>query len=87
MLTGHSSLFDRLYEHTSNETTERSPYANTRSRDGVYAITSTESGESTYAAGEFDADQPYSTGSNRDETPFDCAETCPTCDPNAVDTV
>jgi len=40
--------FDRI---TSDETTRRLPYADTRSRAGVHSITNTQSAGSTYAAG------------------------------------
>ncbi|MFC6786097.1 hypothetical protein ACFQFH_09405 [Halobaculum halobium] len=52
--------FDALFAITSNETVaddetvEEGLYADARSKGGVYSITSTQSGESTYAA--YDAD-------------------------------
>lgn len=83
------SAFDALYERTSNETTEQSPYANTRPRDGVYAITSTQSDESHYGAGEFEARRSDTGASTEADASFDCEnpETCPTCDPTVAGTV
>lgn len=46
------AVVDTLDRVTSDETTRRLPYADTRSTDGVHSITSTQSGGSTYAAGE-----------------------------------
>lgn len=93
-MTGLSSyltmVFDKLYEVTSNETAEKRPYANTRSREGLYAITNTQSAESTYAAGEFELEGSQ-TETAQGQTvesaeSFDCEDprTCPTCTPNTT---
>lgn len=85
-------VFDKLYEVTSNETVEERPYANTRSRDGLYAITNTQSGDSTYAAGEFQLERAQGdTAQSRtveSAESFDCEDlrTCPTCSPDATST-
>ena len=75
-------LFDALDEHTSDQTTERKPYANTRPRDGVYSITNTQSAEGTYAAAENTAEGWSATGP-RVETAADCPNpaTCVDCAP------
>jgi hypothetical protein len=83
-------VFDRLYEVTSNETVEERPYADTRSRESLYAITDTQSRESTYAAGEFQIERAQGdTAESRtveSAESFDCEDprTCPTCSPDAT---
>jgi hypothetical protein len=46
------AVVDALDRITSDETTRRLPYADTRSDGGVHSITNTQSVGSTYAAGE-----------------------------------
>ena len=46
------AVIDTLDRITSNETTRRLPYADTRSGNDVHSITNTQSGGSTYGAGE-----------------------------------
>jgi len=77
-----------MYEHTSDETTDRHPYANTRPRDGVYSITDTQSGNGTYAAGEFSVDESGGSTSAGTAAGVDCAdpEACSTCGPTTTGT-
>ena len=42
--------FKLLHAHTSDQTTNRGVYADTRSRDEHFSIANTQSGTSTYAA-------------------------------------
>ncbi len=44
--------FDYLYSITSDEIVQDSPYDSTRSDEGIYSITNTQSSHSTYAADE-----------------------------------
>lgn len=82
-----TKLFDALYEATSDETVEDSPYAgtyaNTRSRDGVYAITNTQSAESTYGVGKQTDSATVETDRVSEVETFECEDprTCPTCEP------
>lgn len=80
--------FDLLYAHTSDETDTHGIYANTRSKGGVYSITSTQSGASTYAAYEED-DREEIPGSvlPKDLETNDCEDprTCPDCGPMVAD--
>jgi len=46
------AVVDALDRITSDETTRRLPYADTRSGNDVHSITNTQSDGSTYAAGE-----------------------------------
>lgn len=75
-------LFDALDDVTSDETTQHGIYAGTRSSEGVYAVTNTQSAQSTYrATGEADGDKL-----DGDAERFDCPnpETCSTCQPIAT---
>lgn len=91
-MTGLTELlekpFDALYAVTSNETTKRDVYADTRSEDGHFSIRSTQSGVSTYGAYETEKDREM-PGSvlPRDLGAYDCADpqTCPDCRPAASD--
>lgn len=92
LLATLETVFDKLYQYTSNEIVEDRPYAASRSREGLYAITNTQSGESTFAADEFEheqinADAPQRQGGQSTES-FDCEDpsTCPTCTPRTVST-
>ena len=78
------ALFDALSEATADAQPTHGVYAKTRSRDGVYAVTNTQSAESTYAAAEAYVDEPASATAP-DPAPVDCTDpqTCPTCDPPA----
>lgn len=88
--TPFTVVFDKLYELTSNETVEECPYAETRASEGLYAITNTQHGENTYAAGEFQRENAQVDAPERQETPsfeqFDCEDprTCPTCRPRTM---
>lgn len=75
-------LFDALDDVTADGTETKGIYANTRSTDGVYSITSTQSAESTYAAGERAA-RDESTAVARPVSTYDCPDpaTCPDCSP------
>lgn len=80
--------FELLYAHTSDETTSRSVYADTRSEGGVYSVTSTQSGASTYGAYESDRDEVIpGTVQPREVDAFDCEDprTCPDCEPLSAD--
>jgi hypothetical protein len=76
--------FDLLYAYTSDETDGHGIYADTRSTDGHFSITSTQSGMSTYAAYEED-DREEMPGSvvPKDLETDDCEDprTCPDCEP------
>lgn len=76
--------FEMLYARTSNETDQHGIYAHTRPEDGLYSITSTQSGASTYAAhgAEHDGRMP-GTVLPREMDAFDCEDprTCPDCQP------
>lgn len=80
--------FDLLYARSSNETTEHSIYADTRSREGQFPVRTTQSGVSTYAAYEEDRDGPMpGTVRPRELDAFDCVDpvTCPDCQPVVSD--
>lgn len=80
--------FGLLDTYTSDETDTRGVYANTRSEGGVYSITSSQSGASTYAAYEEDdrAEMPGSALVDDAET-YDCEDprTCTDCGPTVAD--
>ncbi|MFQ3284520.1 MAG: hypothetical protein ACI9TI_002256 [Natronomonas sp.] len=46
-------VFDFPYGYLSDNIIKQRPYGRTRSKDGIYSITNTQSAESTYAAEEF----------------------------------
>lgn len=75
-------LFDALYDATADGTATEGVYADTRSTGGVYSVTSTQSAESTYAAGE-SAARDRSAEDPRPATTYDCEDptTCPYCSP------
>lgn len=75
-------LFDALYDATSNETVQHSVYANTRPLDGTYAISNTQSTESTYRNAERTDSDQITDGANQ----FSCQDPkmCPTCRPVAT---
>ncbi|CCQ37146.1 uncharacterized protein Nmlp_3003 [Natronomonas moolapensis 8.8.11] len=51
LLNSLRTVVDTLDRITSDETTRRLPYADTRSRAGIHSIANAQSGGSTYAAG------------------------------------
>lgn len=76
--------FEMLDEHTTDEADQHGVYAETRTEGGLYSITSTQSGRSTYAAYESEQDEPMpGTVQPREPGTFDCADprTCPDCRP------
>ncbi|ELY50294.1 hypothetical protein [Natronorubrum bangense] len=80
------ALFDTLSNRTSEDPVQHGIYADTRSRDGLYSITNTQPGTSTYAAGQRPMDHEHATTAPpEDEGPatLDCEDpqTCPTCSP------
>jgi len=81
IMTPIRALLDALSEATADAQRTRGVYAKTRSRDGVYAVTSTQSLESTYAVDDGEA----APVAEPERDLVDCIEprTCPTCDPHA----
>ena len=76
------TLFDTLSNLTSEEPVQHGIYADTRSRDGLYSISNTQPGTSTYAAERTDGDHATTAPSeDEDSATLDCEdpETCPTC--------
>ncbi|SIS19930.1 hypothetical protein [Natronorubrum thiooxidans] len=87
-ITNYSKkLFDTLSNLASEEPTQHGIYADTRSKDGLYSITNTQSGTSTYAAGQTRTKQEPALYRDVDSTEtFDCEDpqTCPRCSPFTV---
>lgn len=81
------SVFDALYDVTSNETLQFGVYRNTRPRDGIYSITSTQSSETTYRAGATPARERRGTAPNGNVKPIngETARTRPARDPVSAD--
>lgn len=80
--------FDLLYAYTSDETDQYGIYADTRSKDSLYSITSTQSDGSTYAAYQSERDErTFGTVQPRELDAFDCEDprTCPDCQPISSD--
>lgn len=74
--------FDALDDATADATDTRGVYADTRSSDGVYAITNTQSTDSTYAASD-GAEGDQSAPEPEPVTVENCPdpETCVDCSP------
>lgn len=60
-------VFDGLARLTSEETTHRTPYADSRTDQGVYSIARTQTSETTYGAGE-QVDRDETTSDRRTES-------------------
>lgn len=82
------ALFDTLYTRTPNGMDQHGVYADTRTEDGHYSVTSTQSGVSAYGAYEADHNKVLpGTVRPREMDAFTCVDpsTCPDCDPLADD--
>lgn len=80
--------FDVLYAITSDDAEDHGTYADTRTNGGVYSITSTQSGATTYGAYDGGTDRHTDeTAPARATETDDCEDpqTCPDCTPVAAD--
>lgn len=82
------NAFGVLYDVTSNQTLPRSVYRDARPEDGLYSITNTQPGETTYRAGVTSANGGrHGSAPTGDVTAVDGekARTRPTRDPISAD--